>query len=481
MSIEIPTHETSGSHDPAAASAIAEDIGSMRLAGEMAHFPLVDLPQEILIEILQFSGNAHGGQANAVNPLFLARICRSWRAVVFGTRAFWQEVNLILNSRCSTQISLLEEWTSRAGGLPLSITIVDPDDILETLYSKELTCFLDLLRSLSPQTHSLSLETPVIFYDRWCDRGFIDYSWPLLSNLVLSTDLGSPELSDPSRQLDFLSCPILTSATIKSFYHSHIALPWRSLHHLCFVGVFCSELYDALESCPLLQTLKARGIIEDDNFSANTIDHHSLKQLTFELDESQGDCGQCCRLLNSLRLPELQTLVLKLGPSMPTSGFRVDIYPCISQSGCQLSELTIEGAALKEKVFMDCLRLLPTLDTLQLSKNTWLNAQGEFIGLGPTSLSLMMAVGHDGLLMLPNLKALSLMGSSVVFSGKLVLELLGSRWDKVEEDDGALATLQSVTLIPERENSSLWVWGANKDEQAIFETWRRQGYSVKVE
>ncbi|KAF6753375.1 hypothetical protein DFP72DRAFT_1170826 [Ephemerocybe angulata] len=461
MSIEISTHETSGSHDPVAASAIAEDIGSMRLAGEMAHFPLVDLPQELLIEIFQFSGIAHGGQANAVNPLFLAKICRGWRAVVFETRAFWQEVNLILNSHCSTQISLLEEWTARAGGLPLSISIVDPKSILNTLLpEEELTHLLDLIRILSPQIHSLSLETPVEFYDRWRGCGLADYSWPLLSNLLLSPTMGSCGLSDPSHYLDFSSCTILTTSP--------------SSHYITAI-----EIYTALGSCPLLQTLEAVEIVEDHDFFSNTIELRSLERLTFELHENQSHCIQSSRLLNRLRVPELRTLVLKIRTARPTRGFEFDIYPCISQSGCQLSELTIDGASLKEKVFMDCLRLLPTLDTLQLSKNAWLNAQREFIGLGPTSLSLMIAASPDGLLMLPNLRALTFAGSDAEFSAELVVEVLASRWDNLGDNLETHATLQSVTIIPERGDASLW--RVEKDQQAVFESWRRQGYGVKVE
>ncbi|KAF6745021.1 hypothetical protein DFP72DRAFT_59422 [Ephemerocybe angulata] len=480
MSLVIPPHETSGSHDLVTTSAIIEDTGSMSIGSGTAYFPLMDLPHELLIEIFHFASLAHGGKANAVNPLFLAKVCRSWRAVVFEARAFWQEVNLVLNSHCSTQISLLEEWTARAGGLPLSISIFGPKNVLKSEASEEdLARLFDLIQNLSPQTHSLSLETPVFFYDRWRDRGLADCSWPILSNLLLSTTLGSSELSDPSHKLDFLSCPVLTTTTIKTFYHFYIFLPWRSLLHICFDSVFCSELYTALKSCPLLQTLEARGIIEDDNFSANTIDHHSLKQLTFELDENQAECGQCCRLLNSLRLPELRTLVLKLALYMPTDGFQFNIYPCISQSGCQLSELTIEGASLEEKVFVDCLRLLPALHTLQLSMNAWLNAQADFISLGPTSLSLMMAAGPDGLLMLPNLKTLTILGSLVECSDELVVELLASRWDNVEGDDGELATLQSVTIIPERGHPCLWE--VSKDQVAVLDNWRRRGYSVKVE
>ncbi|KAF5340973.1 hypothetical protein D9611_005889 [Ephemerocybe angulata] len=451
----------------------------MNLGKEMTGFPLMDFPHELVIEIFQFAGVVHGGQANAVCPLFLGKMCRSWRAVVFETCTFWQEVNLILNSHCSTQISLLEEWTARAGGLPLSISIVDPKNITKKEASEEdLARLFDLIQILSPQTHYLALDTPVFFYDRWRDRGLADYSWPLLSNLALSTRMGSSDLSNPSYRLDFTSCSALTSTTIKSFYHFYISLPWRSLHHLCFDSVFCSEIYTALESCPLLLTLESVGVIEDDTFSAQTIDHHSLKQLTFELDENQADCGQCCRLLNSLRLPELRILVLKLALSMPTDGFQFDIYPCISQSGCQLSELTIEGASLEETVLIECLRLLPTLHTLKLSNNAWLNAQAVLIGLGPTSLYLMMAAVPNGLLMLPNLRALTFVGSDAEFSAELVVEVLASRWDNFGDNLEAHSTLQSVTIIPERGDAS---WVVTKDQQAVFENWRRRGYSVKVE
>ncbi|KAF6753373.1 hypothetical protein DFP72DRAFT_405541 [Ephemerocybe angulata] len=482
MSLVIPPPETSGSQDNVTTGATmrVEDTGSMSIGSGAASFPPVDLPHELLIEIFNFACLARGGEANAVNPLFLAKICRSWRAVLFKIRAFWQEVNLILNSHYSTQISLLEEWTARAGGLPLSISIVDPKSILNTLLpEEELTHLLDLIRILSPQAHSLSLEIPVIFYDRWRDCGLADYSWPLLSNLALSTTLGSSALSDPSHKLDFLTCPILTTTTIKSLFHSHVCLPWRSLLHIRFDSVLCSELYGALESCPLLQTLEAVSINEDDDFRARTIDLRSLKRLTFELEDQQNDCQACCRLLNLLRPPALRTLVLKLAKSAPFKGFEFDIYPCISQSGCQLSELTVEGASLEETVLIDCLRLLPSLRTLRLSENTWFNAEGDFTPLGPTSLSLMIAASPNGLLMLPNLRALTFAGSDAEFSAELVVEVLASRWDNLGDDFGAHATLQAVTIIPERGDASLWE--VDKDQQAIFENWRRREYSVRVE
>ncbi|KAF5341166.1 hypothetical protein D9611_005898 [Ephemerocybe angulata] len=476
----VPPHETDSSHDLATTSTIIEDNGC-----GTNYFPLMDLPQELLIEIFHCACLAHGGKANAVNPLFLSKICRSWRAVIFETRAFWQEVNLILNSHCSTQISLLEEWTARAGDLPLSISIVYPKSMLETLLpEEELTHLLDLIRILSPQTHSLSLETPVEFYDRWRDCGLADYSWPLLSNLVLSTTLGSSSLSDASHKLDFLSCPILTTTTIKSLLHSHVCLPWRSLLHIrsSFDSVFCSEIYTALELCPLLRTLEAHGIVENDNFSAKTIDHHSLKGLTFELDEEEDDCQECCRLLNSLRLPELRTLVIKIGQSPPLKSFELDIYPCISQSCCQLSELTIEGAFLEPTVFINSLRLLPSLRSLRISYNSWGTPQTTYTASGePAPLSLIMTAGPDALLMLPNLREVTFDPSSVGYSAEVVVGLLASRWDNLGDNVGALATLQSVTIRPEHEYMNESPWVVSKYQEVVFENWRQRGYSFKVE
>ncbi|KAF6753374.1 hypothetical protein DFP72DRAFT_405540 [Ephemerocybe angulata] len=476
----VPPHETDGSHDLVTTSTIIEDNGC-----GTNYFPLMDLPQELLIEIFHFACLAHGGKANAVNPLFLAKICRSWRAVIFETRAFWQEVNLILNSHCSAQISLLEEWTARAGDLPLSISIVDPDSILNRMLpEEELTHLLDLIRIISPQTHSLSLETPIEFYDRWRDCGLADYSWPLLSNLALSTTLGSSALSDPSHKLDFLSCPILTTTTIKTLYHFYILLPWRSLLHICFDTVFCSEIYTALESCPLLQTLEAHCIVEGDDpqFSAKTIDHSSLKRLTFELHDEQSNCRECRRLLNFLRLPELRTLVLKMGQCAPPASFEFDIYPCISQSCCQLSELTIEGAFLEQTVFINSLRLLPSLRSLRISYNSWGNPQTtSTAGGGLAPLSLIMTPGPDGLLMLPNLRELTFDRSCVGFSTEVVIGLLVSRWDNLGDNVGALATLQSVTISPEHEYLNESPWVVSKYQDVVFENWRQRGYSFKVE
>ncbi|KAF5314561.1 hypothetical protein D9611_007030 [Ephemerocybe angulata] len=223
---------------------------------------------------------------------------------------------------------------------------------------------------------------------------------------------------------------MLTTATIKSFYHSYISLPWRSLVHLRFDSVLCSEIYTALQSCTSLDTLKAHGIVEDNAFVGDATLHHQLKSLTLKSERYEGDCRECCRIFNSLRIPELRTLKIKLTSSRPaTVGHRFDIYPCISQSRCQLSELSIEGASLKEQIFLDCLRLLPSLSTLRLSNNAWLDAQPRPIVLGPSFLIFILATDPAQPPILPNLKALTFEESWVGFSAKLLVDLLASRWD----------------------------------------------------
>ncbi|KAF5340974.1 hypothetical protein D9611_005888 [Ephemerocybe angulata] len=455
---------------------ITQDLERMNLGGESGSLLMDKVPQELLIEIFQFAVVAHGGRANAVNPLFLGKICRSWRATVFENCTFWQEVNLLINPHCSTQISLLAEWTARAGSLPLSVSIVDPNGLLST--EEELTRLLGLIRSLSPRTNSLALETPIPFYDEWQNSGLADYSWPLLSNLSLSTTKGGSDLSDPESKLDFPSCPMLTTATITSFYHCYISLPWRTLVHLRFDSVFCSELYTAFQSCTSLETLKAHKIVEDNALVGDATLHRPLKSLTLKLERYEGHSKECCRIFNSLRIPELRTLKITLGPIRPAAKVhRFNMYPCISQSRCQLSELSIEGASLKEQIFLDCLRLLPSLSTLRLSNNAWLDAQSQPTLLGPSFLMFILATGPAQPPILPNLKALTFVGSVVKFSAALLVELLATRWDNLGDEVGELATLQSVVFAPD---PSGHIWEVSEGQEAVFEEWRQRGYGIKV-
>ncbi|KAF6753389.1 hypothetical protein DFP72DRAFT_1069378 [Ephemerocybe angulata] len=323
MALKPPSHETG---DPdgltrSTASSTTNDIGLMDGRSKLGSL-LMGLPQELLIEIFRFTINEHGGQPNAVNPLLLGRICRSWRAMVFETWTFWQEVNLTISPHCSTQISLLAEWTARAGSLPLSVSIIDPKGLLNA--KEELTRLLGLIRSLSPRIHSLALETLIPFYDEWQNCSLADYSWPLLSNLSLATTFEASTLSDPASRLDFSSCPMLTTATIKSFYHFYIPLPWRSLLHLRFDSVCCSEVYAALQSCTRLETLEVYGIVDDDPSPIDSVVQRPLKTLTLKLEMEDGS-RECWRIVNSLRLPELRILEIKIASSRPVTGHKFDI------------------------------------------------------------------------------------------------------------------------------------------------------------
>ncbi|KAF5341205.1 hypothetical protein D9611_005901 [Ephemerocybe angulata] len=482
MTLEVLSHETSeGGLAHSAISSITKVLELMNLGSESGSLLMDKLPQELLIEIFQFAVAAHGGRANAVTPLFLGKICRSWRAMVFETCTFWQEVTLIINPHCSTQISLLADWTARAGSLPLSVSIIDPKGRLTA--QEVLTRFLGLLRSLSPQTHSLALGTLIPFYDEWQNCGLADYSWPLLSNLSLATIKGGTELSDPASKLDFSSCPMLTTSTINSFDHSYISLPWRSLLHLHLNSVFSSEIYTALQSCPSLETMEAHGIIENNAFVGDATSlRRPLKSLSLKLERFQFDSEQCYRIFNSLRIPELRTLEIKLAFSRsPHDSHRFDIYPCISQSQCQLSELSIQGASLKEQLFLDCLSLLPSLSTLRLSNIFWLPEPPQLFQptlFKPSSLVFILGTGPSQPPILPNLKALIFEESLVAFSAKFLVELLVSRWDDCGSGVEYLATLRSVRFAPLELGG---MWNISEDDKAAFERWRQRGYDIRVE
>ncbi|KAF6752060.1 hypothetical protein DFP72DRAFT_905981 [Ephemerocybe angulata] len=447
------------------------------IGNESMDSSLLGLPPEILIEILKLTAS-DGTPGAAVSPLFLGRICRNWRDLVFATWAFWQRVNLSINLNYVVQFDLLEEWTRRAGSLPLTLSVVDRDAVITGSGSQpSLQRIVQLIQRLAPQISQLTLEMPVVFFDNLEESGLATYSWSLLSNLHLSTTSVNTNLTNPAKILDFSSCPNVTSCTIKKFYHSYIGFPWSSLRHLYFDSVFCTEIYDALKSATHLETLEARGIVEEGGFSADTITQQTLRRLSLS-EPTEDECEDCTTLLASLCLPKLTSLIIELGSAGPSEEFVFNIQPLISLSKCQLTELSIENATLQQEVFIQCLSLLPSLRILQVMNIAWSPTIAvPSAGLEPLLLHRMLGTDSKPSL-LPNLENLTFVGFTALFSAQVVIDLLGDRWRELGSGDGSIerSPLHSAIF---RLNGQNWV--ITKEQEAMFEAWRRRGYILEVE
>ncbi|KAF6755717.1 hypothetical protein DFP72DRAFT_896305, partial [Ephemerocybe angulata] len=429
----------------------------------------LDLPLELLVEI--FSHTVSG--ENAVTPYLLGKICREWRALVFDSCSLWQVLELKLEPNRDTQLSLLEEWVSRAGILPLTVIICYQACAGPSEGSKRPRAGLlkPILSLPSTRVSSLSLANlPWGFFFALSGANPVG-SWPTLSHLHLSSS-DTDQDADGAAVDIFGELPALRSVSIEDLYVLQIILPWSQLLHLRLEGILPYELSGALERATNLLTLSVFSIYPS---AAEPLPctHRTLQYLTFSNDNNNQST-----LFNSLRLPGLTNLALQLGHQkyLMSNGkerpLKFEIYPFLSDSGCQLTDLSIDNAALTEPQIIGCLSILPSLRTLRLSNNKWYDEEeGDFLPMGPDLLRFMTSSSSAQQPILPGLEQLTFVGSRVAFSPDVSM---GGR--------GALLERSTISLQTVVFNFTGLAWAHSSDEQElIVEEWKGRGFSVEIE
>lgn len=435
---------------------------------------LLDLPPELLIRISQFV--IKGQREGAMTPLFLGKICRDWRTLVFESSELWAALQLTLRSNPESQLELLEEWGNRAAGHPLHINISDPSAVL--IEGDPCERLIRWIQDKSPQISRLKLLMTTEFFDAMEDSKMAEYRWPLLTKVYLDSD--GWDLTDPHGFLNFgpEACPQLSSATIGKFYIHNVQLPWKLLLHLHLrEDVSTEDIHDVLRMAPQLQTLKATSVYNcyGNQTRGTVMTSTSVRRFMFSSEDISLAWG--CEVFNSLCLPELKALTIKRGQTRPVTRhtFELDIYPLIFLSHCPLVELSVECATLKESRFLDCLSLLPTLVILRLCSNSWFQEDliGNLTPLRP-DLFISMMGNEDHPPILPNLEELILEGSVVSFSPQILIKLLKIRWGEPRGEKEKI-TLRSIVLSLEGSD-----WEVEKRHQVEFEGWREKGFTLDV-
>ncbi|KAF5309793.1 hypothetical protein D9611_013628 [Ephemerocybe angulata] len=439
---------------------------------------LLDLPPELLIRISQFA--IKGQREGAMTPLFLGKICRDWRSLIFESSEFWTALRLTLRSNPESQLELLEEWGNRAAGHPLHITISDPSAVL-TEGDPPCERLIRWIQDKSPKISRLKLLMTTEFFDAMEDSKMAEYMWPLLTKVSLDSD--GWDLTNPHGFLNFgpQTCPQLTSATIGKFRFYDIQLPWKSLLHLHLCeGVYPEDIRGVLRMATQLQTLKSSSVYNSYTSALGThglttvITNSSLNQFTFSSDEANLAWG--CEVFNSLCLPELKTLTIKRGQKRPIARhtFEFDIYPLIFQSKFPLVQLSVEFTALQEPRFLDCLFLLPSLVILRLCSNSWFHEDPDNLTPLRPDLFISMMGSEKNTPIMPNLEEVILEGSVVSFSPEILMKLLKDRWGDTRGNKEK-AALRSIVLSLEGSE-----WEIEKRHQVEFEGWREKGFTLDV-
>ncbi|KAJ7715990.1 hypothetical protein B0H16DRAFT_1741611 [Mycena metata] len=123
-------------------------------------YPVLTLPNEITSRIFVgcLPNDGHVLPTPSAAPLLLAQICRHWRQVALSTCALWSSFDLPGSGDGSA--FLLETWSTRAKGYPLSLTFSGRGHNLRQEY----------LRPISAQLRELELVAQGAYPNNPCHK-----------------------------------------------------------------------------------------------------------------------------------------------------------------------------------------------------------------------------------------------------------------------------------------------------------------------
>lgn len=325
---------------------------------------------------------------------------------------------------------------------------------------------------------SLSLDDlPQDFFSGLVAAGPVG-PWPILSHLHLSSNDAD---QDPDKDAPmFGEMPALKSLSVNHLYVLDLTLPWSQLLHIRLLGVYPYEIRGVLARARNLLTLNASVVYGETDIPPLCL-HQNLQSLTFSNRINKGST-----FFNSLRLPALTSLTLVLDDRKVLTGnggerfSKFDMHPFLSQSGCQLVDLTISDGALVETHILTWLSALPSLRILRLFKIKLYeeaNPGGDFVALGPTIVHQMtQSSGWSPIL--PILEELTLEGTEVSFSPAVVFDFLRSRWgdERPPKEKGA-ASLQSIVW---KTTGIAWTQ-LTEEQELVLGIWRMRGFHIDIQ
>jgi len=244
-------------------------------------------------------------------PLILGAVCRKWREIAWSTPQLWSSISLYLSSKSfSSNLRIAQEWLSRSGQLPLSITL-----FMRNHFSISMD---DLL----PMTHLFNK-----YAGRWQHLEFLSIPLSILSTLKLNNlSLQGPTILHTinkyfvgGQRWDGLS-PIFQGLSPTVVGLSFVPFPsigicWSRVTRVYVVGFSVGACIELIQHAPLLTDCRFLGVISDQEEylpRGNAI-HTSLNSLFFELTNSKMDT-----FLHHFSLPSLQKLHLNYGVYLNT-------------------------------------------------------------------------------------------------------------------------------------------------------------------
>ncbi|KAJ7163419.1 hypothetical protein C8R43DRAFT_946864 [Mycena crocata] len=391
--------------------------------------PARTLPSEVVAEIFLASVETDGNAIISAKkpPLLLCHICRAWRNVALSTHRLWTSLHIVAPS-CGSRLAEINEvvdsWLSRSGVLPLSVSIVrsqptpynDISALLETLIRhrsqwKRMRFALGDHLSFKPLTVLSPEDVPLL--ETVIIDGFGNHDEPPAIEM---------------RHLRFLETPSLREVGVKQPIDVlPLPFPWKNLRHLIFGhhsaltswGISSEEGLQLLRLCPALESLTIP-------FGPAPV---KFPTASLPLAPLEMECIRCLCVvdvwnlagifLQNISTPNLSIFDYTSNPR--GSLLRLPILPILS-SAHQLQCLRLDVAKATSELLVDCLRLVPTLRELCISKEPSASRARDSEADG----AFLIRFNASGDILCPQLRSLKLLRFSAL-SDTTLLEFMRGR------------------------------------------------------
>jgi len=194
--------------------------------------PINQLPTEIKTEI--FHKTLGPLTEEGETPLFLGKICQSFRYFVWSTPILWTTIRLWLTkAHYETQTDLLRDWLSRTANYPISFSLGTIEG-LKPWMSHPPVEILTLLASISPQWKEVRFLLPQTAYQCFDANPGVKKSLPLLTAATVHLAF--------DRKLDLSMAPQLSILNLYDFNLVDVLAPWHQLRELSTDGCTMDEI-----------------------------------------------------------------------------------------------------------------------------------------------------------------------------------------------------------------------------------------------
>ncbi|KDR80369.1 hypothetical protein GALMADRAFT_153996 [Galerina marginata CBS 339.88] len=331
------------------------------------HSPIVRLlPPEIVSEVFLFCIPIFDPFDEPPNtkdlsaPLKIGAVCSSWRGTAWATPSLWSTLTFHLTSsmKIPVQTTLLEEWLSRSGQLPLCIRLTSSDEVSWVGVSSE--GMMKAIRKYAPRWRDVDIRLPSVCY-RYLPPPEETENFPVLHSLTLKPPGGQ---ADRIHKVTIPQSAELRYLALSCLYLKSVVFHFQVLTHLDLESFYVDEILEMLRQSTALVKFTARKILGGD-------DRHPIPEEAIVLPYVEDMCiindkgAELQVMLEKISTPKLRKLSYTGDNLLSTPS--VEIASLIKQSGCYLETLSISKSPIREEPFQLLLSNLHSVTALTLT------------------------------------------------------------------------------------------------------------------